>query len=428
MLNKVKEYMKKYELKEGDSVLLACSGGIDSMVLFDILKKLNIDFCVAHCNFMLRGDESTGDEKFVKEKCEENSITYFSKSFDTKKEALRAGKSIQMIARELRYSWMKKLLKDHHLNYIVTAHNLNDQFETFLINLSRGSGLKGLTGIPDFPISRPLRSFSREDIEFYAHENKIIWREDSSNSKDNYTRNKIRNKITPELLKIFPNWINNYKKSLTYLNESKDALYNLIKAWKKENFIEKEDYFIIYKRDLKKLKPNKFFIYEIFCEFDFLNEEDLFSIVNSETGKFLASKKYRLISNRDHLILKKINKKQYNEPYKWDKKKSFDRDIKIEIVEQSRNTDEYAIIDRSKLDRELVIRKPILGDFFYPFGMKGKKKLSKYFKDEKYSLVDKEKQWLLCSGEKIVWVIGKRVDRRFAASEKQENPLILKLS
>ena len=135
-----------------------------------------------------------------------------------------------------------------------------------------------------------------------------------------------------------------------------------------------------------------------------------------------------MISNRDHLILKKINKKQYNEPYKWDKKKSFDRDIKIEIVEQSRNTDEYAILDRSKLDRELVIRKPILGDFFYPFGMKGKKKLSKYFKDEKYSLVDKEKQWLLCSGEKIVWVIGKRVDRRFAASEKKENPLILKLS
>ena len=134
------------------------------MVLFDILKKLNIDFCVAHCNFMLRGDESIGDEKFVKEKCEENSITFFSKSFDTKKEALRSGKSIQMIARELRYSWMKKLLKDHHLNYIVTAHNLNDQFETFLINLSRGSGLKGLTGIPDFPISRPLRSFSREDI------------------------------------------------------------------------------------------------------------------------------------------------------------------------------------------------------------------------------------------------------------------------
>ena len=135
-----------------------------------------------------------------------------------------------------------------------------------------------------------------------------------------------------------------------------------------------------------------------------------------------------MISNRDHLILKKINKKKYNEPYKWDKKKSFDRDIKIEIVEQSRNTDEYAILDRSKLDRELLIRKPILGDFFYPFGMKGKKKLSKYFKDEKYSLVDKEKQWLLCSGEKIVWVIGKRVDRRFAASEKQENPLILKLS
>ncbi len=320
MLNKVKEYIKKYELKEEDSVLLACSGGIDSMVLFDILKKLNIDFCVAHCNFMLRGDESIGDEKFVKEKCEENSITFFSKSFDTKNMALRAGKSVQMIARELRYSWMKKLLKDHHINYIVTAHNLNDQFETFLINLSRGSGLKGLTGIPDFPISRPLRSFSREDIELYAHENKIIWREDSSNSKNHYTRNKIRNKITPELLKIFPDWINNYKKSLTYLNESKDALYNLIKVWKKENFIEKEDYFIIYKRDLKKLKPNKFFIYEIFCEFGFLNEEDLFSIVNSETGKFLASKKYRLISNRDHLILKKINKKQYDEPYKWDKK------------------------------------------------------------------------------------------------------------
>ena len=428
MLNKIKDHIKKYELKEGDFVLLACSGGIDSMVLFDIFKKLNIDFCVAHCNFMLRGDESIGDEKFVKEKCEENLITFFSKSFDIKNKALRSGKSIQMIARELRYSWMKNLLKDHHLNYIVTAHNLNDQFETFLINLSRGSGLKGLTGISDFPISRPLRSFSRKDIEVYAHKNKIIWREDSSNSKNHYIRNKIRNNITPELLKIFPNWINNYKKSLTYLNESKDALYNLIKAWKKENFIKKEDRFIIYKRDLKKLQPNEFFIYEIFCEFGFLNEKDLFSIVNSKTGKLLVSKKYRLISNRDHLILQKINKKHYNEIYKWDKKKSFNKDIKIEIVQQSRNTVKYAILDRSKLDSELVIRKSILGDFFYPSGMKGKKKLSKYFKDEKYSLVDKENQWLLCSGEKIVWVVGKRVDRRFAASEKQENPLILKLS
>ena len=428
MVNKIKEHIKKYELKEGDIVLLACSGGIDSMVLFDVFKKLDIDFCVAHCNFMLRGDESIGDEKFVKEKCEENSIKFFSKSFDTKKEALRSGKSIQMIARELRYSWMKNLLKDRHLNYIVTAHNLNDQFETFLINLSRGSGLKGLTGIPDFPILRPLRTFSRKDIELYAHKNKVIWREDSSNSKNHYERNKIRNKITPELLKIFPNWINNFKKSLTYLNESKDALYNMIKIWKKENFIKKEDYFTINKKDLKKLQPNKFFVHEIFCEFGFLNEKDLFSIVNSKTGKFLASKKYRLISNRDHLILQKINQKQYNELYKWDKKKSFNKDIKIEIVEQSRDTAEYAILDRFKLDSELIIRKSILGDFFYPSGMKGKKKLSKYFKDEKYSLVDKEKQWLLCSGEKIVWVIGKRVDRRFAASEKQENPLILKLS
>jgi len=428
MFNKVKEYIKKYDLKEGDIMLLACSGGIDSMVLFDIFKKLNIYFCVAHCNFMLRSDESNGDEKFVKEKCEENSIIFFSKSFNIKEEALRSGKSIQMIARELRYSWMKNLLKDHHLNYIVTAHNLNDQLETFLINFSRGSGLKGLTGISDSTFLRPLRNFSRQDIEFYAHKNKIIWREDSSNSKNHYIRNKIRNKITPELFKIFPNWINNYKKSLTYLNESKDALYNLIKAWKKENFIKKEDRFIIYKRDLKKLQPNEFFIYEIFCEFGFLNEKDLFSIVNSKTGKFLVSKKYRLISNRDHLILQKINKKHYNEIYKWDKKKSFNKDIKIEIVEQSRNTVEYAILDRSKLDSELVIRKSILGDFFYPSGMKGKKKLSKYFKDEKYSLVDKENQWLLCSGEKIVWVVGKRVDRRFAASEKQENPLILKLS
>ena len=428
MFNKVKEHIKKYELKEGDIMLLACSGGIDSMVLFDIFKKLNIDFCVAHCNFMLRANESIGDEKFVKEKCEENSITFFSKSFETKKEALRSGKSIQMIARKLRYSWMKNLLKDHNLNYIVTAHNLNDQFETFLINFSRGSGLKGLTGISDFPILRPLRTFSRQDIELYAHKNKVIWREDSSNSQNLYTRNKIRNKITPELLKIFPNWINNSKKSLIYLNESKNALHNIIKAWKKENFIKKKDCFIINKKDLKKLQPNEFFIYEIFFEFGFLNEKDLFSIVNSETGKFLESKKYRLISNRDHLILQKISKKRINEFYKWDKKKPFNKDIKIEIVKQSRNTGEYAILDRSKLDCELVIRKSISGDFFYPSGMKGKKKLSKYFKDEKYSLVDKEKQWLLCSAEKIVWVIGKRVDRRFAAGEKQENPLILKLS
>ena len=305
MFNKVKEHIKKYELKEADTMLFACSGGIDSMVLFDIFKKLNIDFCVAHCNFMLRAEESLGDEKFVKEKCEENSITFFSKSFNTKEEVLRSGKSIQMVARELRYLWMKNLLKDHHLTYIVTAHNLNDQFETFLINFSRGSGLRGLTGISDFPILRPLKNFSRQDIELYAHKNKIVWREDSSNSKNDYLRNKIRNKITPELYEIFPNWINNSKKSLIYLNDSKNAIHNMIKIWKNQNFIKKKDCFIIYKRDLKKLQPNEFFVYEIFCEFGFLNGKDLVSIVNSDTGKFIASKKYKLISNRNHLILQK---------------------------------------------------------------------------------------------------------------------------
>ncbi|HGE5777573.1 tRNA lysidine(34) synthetase TilS [Flavobacterium psychrophilum] len=433
MLLKLENHLTKNLpfLKE-KKLLLATSGGIDSMVMLHLFQKLNYNIAIAHCNFQLRGLESFGDQQFVQEYASKNKILAFVTHFDTENFAKDYKLSTQIAARELRYNWFYELLETENFDFILTAHHADDNLETFIINLTRGTGLDGLTGIPEQneQIIRPLLPFSRSEIEEYTKENSIQWREDSSNASDKYLRNKIRHDLIPILKVLNPNFLDSFLKTQNYLQEAQvmieDATIMIYQQ------VAKEDNEII-SFDLKKLTqlPNyKSYLYQWLREYDFTAWEDIYNLVESQSGKQIFSKKYRLLKDRDFLILSVI-KELENEAYFI---KTNQKEVKIPLnfsickvndISSPKNT--IIFVDEDKLQFPLTIRKRNEGDSFYPSGMKGKKKLSKYFKDEKMSLIEKENTWLLCSKNKIVWVIGKRADQQFVANKTTQNIIKLEL-
>ncbi|EKT3964978.1 tRNA lysidine(34) synthetase TilS [Flavobacterium psychrophilum] len=433
MLLKLENHLTKNLpfLKE-KKLLLATSGGIDSMVMLHLFQKLNYNIAIAHCNFQLRGLESFGDQQFVQEYASKNKIPAFVTHFDTENFAKNYKLSTQIAARELRYNWFYELLETENFDFILTAHHADDNLETFIINLTRGTGLDGLTGIPEQneQIIRPLLPFSRSEIEEYTKENSIQWREDSSNASDKYLRNKIRHDLIPILKVLNPNFLDSFLKTQNYLQEAQvmieDATIMIYQQ------VAKEDNEII-SFDLKKLTqlPNyKSYLYQWLREYDFTAWEDIYNLVESQSGKQIFSKKYRLLKDRDFLILSLI-KELENEAYFI---KTNQKEVKIPLnfsickvndISSPKNT--IIFVDEDKLQFPLTIRKRNEGDSFYPSGMKGKKKLSKYFKDEKMSLIEKENTWLLCSKNKIVWVIGKRADQQFVANKTTQNIIKLEL-
>ncbi|MEO8236008.1 MAG: tRNA lysidine(34) synthetase TilS [Flavobacterium sp.] len=433
MLEKLKNHLSKtFPFLENKKILLATSGGIDSMVMLDLFQKLNYNIAIAHCNFQLRGLESFGDQQFVQDYASNNNIPAFITHFDTENFAKDYKLSTQIAARELRYNWFYELLETQNFDYILTAHHADDNLETFLINLTRGTGLDGLTGIPEQneQIIRPLLPFSRNEIEGYAKEYNIKWREDSSNASDKYLRNKIRHDLVPILKELNPNFLYSFQKTQNYLQESQimveDATIMIYQQ------VAKEDNEVI-SFDLKKLTqlPNyKSYLYQWLREYDFTAWEDIYDLVESQSGKQIFSKNYRLLKNRDFLILSPI-KDLENESYFIEKGQ---KEVKIPLnlsickvndISTPKNT--IIFVDEDKLQFPLTIRKWNEGDSFYPSGMDGKKKLSKYFKDEKLSLIEKENTWLLCSNNQIVWVIEKRADQQFIANKTTKNIIQLEL-
>tara|TARA_B110000305_G_scaffold48319_1_gene51878 strand:+ start:10862 stop:12133 length:1272 start_codon:yes stop_codon:yes gene_type:complete len=392
------------------SKLLVCvSGGLDSMVLIDLLCKTKQDVSVAHCNFKLREQESDLDEEFVKKYCLKNSIPFFSKTFVTK----IPKHSLQMAARTLRYDWFYDLLKKKKLNYILTAHHLDDSLETFILNLSRATGIKGLSGIKsinDF-IARPLLIFSKDKILEYAKKNNIRWREDSSNIKNDYQRNQIRNKVIPQLKELHPDFLNQFNKTMNFLKDSSSIIKKYINIIKKENFLIKGEEIIISK---KFINNNQQDVYELFKDYNFKNPKEILKLCNSVTGKMIESSTYFLLSDRSNLILKKnINK--FNDVYEVGENGiTTPLRINIEMGEFDREFNDNTIyLSKIDIDFPLFLRKWKKGDFIFPFGMNGKKMISKYYKDQKMSFFDKQSQWLLCNQEDVIWIVGKRGDKRY---------------
>ncbi|MEQ3690499.1 MAG: tRNA lysidine(34) synthetase TilS, partial [Flavobacterium sp.] len=408
--------------------------GIDSMVLVHLFHELKYQIAIAHCNFNLRGNESDADENFVKQFAKENQIPFHTISFQTEKYATENKLSIQLAARKLRYDWFNEVLVQENYDYITTAHHLDDQVETFLINFTRGTGLEGLTGIPsqNDKIIRPLLPFSREKIEIFAKENNIFWREDSSNSSNKYLRNKIRLDLIPILKELNPSFLDSFKNTLNHLSQSNDLLNEVSNEVYQKVVTSNNDVIEIDLSKLLEYKNYKGYLYQWLKKYDFTSWEDIYDLVHAQSGKQVFSEAHVVLKNRDKLIIfSKIEKGDIQEYFLNKNEKNLKVPLNISLCKVdniSNTTNNIIFVDEDKIQFPLIIRKKQEGDIFQPSGMEGKKKLSKYFKDEKYSLVDKEKQWILASNDKVVWVIGKRADQRFLANNTTHNIIKIEIT
>jgi tRNA(Ile)-lysidine synthase len=412
----------------GKKLLLAVSGGLDSMVLVNLFQKLDFEVGMAHCNFQLRGIESFGDQEFVQKYANSNRIPIYTTLFDTESFAIDHKMSTQVAARELRYHWFYELLENEGYDFLLTAHHADDNLETFLINLSRGTGLEGLTGIPqqNESIVRPLLPFSREEIENYAKENKIDWREDSSNASDKYLRNKIRHHLVPMLKEMNSDFLASFHKTQSFLQESKLLVQDATEMVYNHVVEEKEESIYINISKLIQLDNYSSYLYQWLKEFNFTAWNDIYDLVNAQSGKFIVSDEYRLLKDRNFLILSSFSEIGKQEFYVSNDQIQIDFPLKLSLckVNDISNVSNTCIfVNKEMLKFPLKIRKWNEGDYFYPSGMQGKKKVSKFFKDEKFSLLEKEQTWFLCSENEIVWIIGNRADNRFLANKNTNNIL-----
>ena len=432
MLQKFKQHLhQNFPFLEDSKLLIAISGGIDSVVLAHLCSQLNLNFSLCHCNFNLRGQESDDDEAFVTSLAKSLKTLVYTTSFETEKYATKNKVSIQVAARDLRYTWFYKLLDANQYDYVLTAHNTNDNLETFIINLTRGSGLEGFTGIP--PVNqksvRPLLAFSRDDITLFAIKNGIVWREDRSNASIKYVRNKVRHKVIPILKELNPHVLESFQNTIEYLNESQSIINDAVKNITANVVSYENDVLKISCKEIDKLSNKKAYLYQLLQGYGFTAWNDIVDLISAQPGKQIFSNTHRLLKDRNFLILTTINKSQsIKGPILIDQKVSeITNPIKLTI----QNTDDYTsknkeqiIIDKDLVNYPLSLKKWHHGDAMYPTGMKGSKKISQLFKDNKLSLLDKEKIWILADAkDHIIWVIGLRQDRRYLANKTSKNRL-----
>ena len=390
------------------------------MVLVHLLKLLKYDIALTHCNFKLRGGESDGDESFIRNYAAQNSIQLYVTQFDTALFAADNKLSIQLAARKLRYIWFHQLLQEHHLDYLLTAHHLDDSLETFLINFTRGTGTEGLTGIPqqNNKVVRPLLSFTRSEIERYAKDNNIQWREDSSNASDKYMRNKLRHDVVPVLKTLNPSFMESFAQTLEHLQQAQSLVEDASVLVYQQVVREEEGKKHIDIAALKRLPNYKAYLYQWLRPLGFTAWGDIYALADAQSGKQVYAANYRLLKNREVLLLEPLKEedRQVYEIQEGQQQVNKPLRLTFTFVDKVFKTSapDSIYVDAQKLKFPLFVRKWQEGDYFYPLGMNGqKKKVSKYFKDEKMSLSEKEDMWLLCSEDRIVWVINKRADERF---------------
>jgi tRNA(Ile)-lysidine synthase len=434
------EFLKYVEdnrlVRKGDRVLLAVSGGIDSMVMADLFSRTGIEFGIAHCNFCLRGSESDKDESLVRKFAALHKVPFYSEKFRTEDYAEKNGISIQMAARELRYRWFDKIRRRNRFSTVAIAHNMNDNIETLLINLTRGTGIAGLTGMKPAGdrIIRPLLFATRETIAEYCKNRRIKFREDKSNEETKYTRNKIRHLVIPVLKEINPSIELTLNETAERMSGVNEILNLYIDALRNDLFIEKNDILSLGISAIKPYFSNKTIIYELFRPYGItrLNLKDLYKIIAGRTGGQLITGSHRIIKNRQEILVEDVSGR-YNEFYKADTPAELKKVSCIESVRIVSITGTYhvsrdnsvATLDYDKVSFPLIVRRWYSGDFFYPFGMKKKKKLSDYFIDRKFSRIDKEKALIIESEGRIVWIIGERIDNRFRITDKTNRGLII---
>ncbi len=425
---------EKCNVSPHNTILVALSGGADSVALLHLLNETNIKCTAAHCNFHLRGAESDEDEKFVKDLCKQLNIPLRTIDFQTVEHAEKQKISIEMAARELRYSWFDELAKELGMDLIATGHHGDDAIETFFLNLTRGTGIKGLTGISwrRGNIIRPLLFASAQDIKEYCQENSLSYRTDSTNQETVFYRNKIRSEIVPLFEEMNPSFFSTMQNNMEYLKESREIIEDELTKIELQITAREGDSFLIPISVIKKYAHRRSLILDLLQPYGFSGQQihQIVKTVDSLPGKQFLSRTHRLVVDRFNLILTPISeqdKSRYSVPDGVTRMEhplhlTFKKYLRTAEFQFSKDP-KLIHLDADLLEFPLFLRHPLVGDKFQPLGMSNFKKLSDFFIDEKLSIIEKEETWLLLNGEEIVWVIGQRIDNRFKITHRTKNIL-----
>lgn len=438
LLDGFEKYIEENELfTHDDKILLTVSGGVDSMVMMSLTAAAGYRFGVAHCNFQLRGKESDEDEVLVEREAMRLGVEFYNKRFDTTGEMERTGESMEMAARRLRYAWFRELCDEHGYTAIAIAHHSNDSIETFFINMLRGTGLRGLTGITTQAgrIVRPMMFATRKDIHDYAVAHRIPFREDSSNRSTKYLRNKVRIGLVPMLKEINPQFTTIMRRNIARLSQAQDFINSAIDLVKGESLEHNGSIHTLRVSKIRPTLPRNYVIYEILnSEYGFKGDvvDALCHALDADaTGRRFYSREWVAVVDRGDVVIAPIDEGDSCETI-------VDRGVvrsyiggsvlyyeycNIDFIDTLDQGDNVALLDADKLKFPLRVRRWQEGDWFVPFGMSGRKKLSDYLIDKKVSMAEKSRQFVLLSGDDIVWVVGRRLDDRYAITRKTENVL-----
>lgn len=433
------QFFKDRNLLQGN-FLAAVSGGVDSSVLCELCKQSGLKFSIAHCNFQLRGEESERDEQFVRSLGEKYGVEVFVKRFETKNYAEEKKISIQEAARDLRYDWFVELKKENAFSFTLLAHHADDNIETLLLNFFRGTGLHGLTAMPEENLDekfflRPMLGIRRKEIVEFAEQNDLQWVEDSSNASSKYTRNFFRNELLPGIKKVYPQVEENLLDNIERL-KSANALYQISVQDLKRKVCEQRGSEI----RIPILKLMKYqhtsLIYEIIKDYGFGEKQvdEVIKLANADSGKFIENEQWQIIRHRNWFIIasKTINAETI--PIEEGMEKLCFSGGKFELKSiqkekfQLQKNETIAQLDVKHIEYPLLLRKWRQGDYFYPLGMRKKKKLSRFFIDQKLSKNQKENIWVIESNKKIVWVVGMRIDDRFKVTESTKEVLVINVT
>lgn len=430
---------KEHLFTHDQQILLATSGGVDSVVMAHLFKQAGYHFAIAHCNFQLRGEESVRDELFVTSLATALGVPFFVVRFDTNAYATEKRVSIQVAARELRYEWLEATRKESGYAFTATAHHMQDNVETVLMNISKGTGIAGLHGIlpKQTFLIRPLLFTQKNELLVYATKENISFVEDSSNITLKYTRNFFRHQVIPVIQEAYPTLINNVAAGIERFREAEELYSQSILRHKKRLLTQKGNTWMIPVLRLQKTVPLNTIAWEIFRDFGCSSAQlpQVLELLNSSSGRLVETSTHRIIRDRNWLLITALEEQEA--PLiviEKERTHIITANGHLKIRELSRSgvnipaAANIACLDKQSVLYPLLLRKWKQGDYFYPLGMRKKKKVSRFFIDQKLSLLQKEKVWVLESGKRIVWIIGLRIDDRFKITDNTKEMLMLEWS
>lgn len=440
LLQRYKNFVEANRLfTTNDRLLVAVSGGVDSVVLCELCKQAGYDFSIAHCNFQLRDADSERDEKFVSGLAQRYNVNFHLVKFETKKFAEENKLSTQEAARNLRYNWFEEIRLKNGYQYILTAHHADDNIETVLMKFFRGTGIKGMRGIEPKKgsIVRPLLFARRKQLEEFLAEQQLEFVSDYTNLQGDYTRNYFRNQVIPMIEKSLPGASENVLTNIDRFREIEQLYQQALETHKKQLMERKGNEIHIPVLKLKQREPLLTIVYEIIRDYGFSSAQtqDVISLLDSDSGKYVKSSSHQVIRNRKWLVIAPLQPEMaetvtIEEGQATVQCAMIRFQLSMEDADKTRipTSNRDACLDAHAIKFPLLLRRWKQGDYFYPLGMQKKKKLSRFFIDQKLSKTEKENTWVLESDKKIIWVVGHRIDDRFKVTDKTKKVLVIRSS